>query len=157
MANEYSVDLWIERIRLKMESLAGNDPARLRALHLIGMQIQNEGRKNLTAAGMVMTGNLRQSLRYRITQGEHGSQVEAGVFGVPYARINERGGIVTPAMRRAMMRSLREAGRAGLPPKGVVRGSRFLARPYLAPAFRDSKDRILQYVVDMIREIFGRV
>lgn len=133
------------RIMARLKKLGNSDSPEVQsALNQIGNMVKNQAIANITQIGMVSAGggHLRASMQYRTERANGVARVVIGPFGIPYARINEFGGVFTKQMRGAMFASFRERG---LPPaagKGIISGNLWRARPYLIPALAACRPRI---------------
>lgn len=132
------------RLRNMQERHSPESPAvravLIRAAALINLRAAGNVRRH----GMRMTGRLLNSFGYEFfDSGKSTVGIHVGSFGVPYAKLMEEGGDYTPAMRKAMFANLRKYGRLSGAGKGMLKGNRLQARPYLKPAFEQSKERIM--------------
>ena len=110
-----------------------------RELDVQGKLLESGAKKYAGAQGIKDTGGLINSIK--ATKPNNLSVI----VGSPkaYALINEYGGKITAAQKRAMFarlaeRSPRSRDQSG--GKGVVKGLQWKARPYLIPAFRERVD-----------------
>ena len=62
----------------------------------IATQIVNTAKRNVRQVLTMRSGKLVRSIDFRLVKGG----VEIGTFGVPYGRIHEFGGVITPRRRR---------------------------------------------------------
>lgn len=140
------------RIARKMRSLGPDSPKLREAMLRIGFLIESQAKLNIRGHGAIDTGRLLNSIRSEFYKNGNRVGVRTGSFGIPYASMHEFGGPFTDRQRRAMFAALRDRGKLKGPrvSKGVVQGNRFMARPYLRPAVRTHKGRIL----DIIRGLF---
>lgn len=141
------------RIALKLSKFEPKSPELNAALYRIGFLIESEAKLNVRRLGIIDTGRLLNSIQTRLyTQGTKVG-VTVGSFGVPYAAINEFGGPFTDLQRRAMFSALRDRGKLGNNKggKGVIRGGQYIKRPYLQPAVRKHKLRIIEIIRGLLR------
>jgi phage gpG-like protein len=133
----------ITRIQARQSAMKTNSPQLNEAFLRIGLQIQSHARINATNKGIVDTGTLRQQINYKFFNDGNQSGVMIGVFGIPYAAINEFGGTVTRDMLKAMFATNRN--RQPKASKNVIKigkgaqSGTWRARPYLIPAFRSQR------------------
>lgn len=146
----------IAKLQARQRSLQTNSPRLNEAFLRIGLRIQAKARINATKQGVVDTGKLRSSIDYKFFREGSISGVRIGVFGIPYAAINEFGGPVTRAMIRAMWAN--NTGRPRSGPKGapvirIAQGAEtgtWRPRPYLIPAFKQEKTFILETIAKVL-------
>lgn len=140
------------RILRKMRATEPNDPRMRETMLRIGLLIEAHAKLNVRRWGMIDTGRLFNSIRSEYYRKGSETGVKVGSFGVPYASMNEFGGIVTDRQRRAMFASLRDRGKLKTQSvdKGVIQGSRWIKRPFLRPAVAKNRGKI----VELIRELF---
>lgn len=124
------------------------------ALQRIGNLIVAAAKINARAKGVFDSGNLINKIRWEYDSTPDKDGILVGVFGVKYAAMNEFGGPFTDRQRRAMFAALRFKGGPGAQPKKapVIQGNHWRARPYLGPAFRSNKNRILEIMRSAIVE-----
>jgi len=137
------------RLRDRIAALRPDSPQMAAAFHKIGLLIVARAKMNATRLGIVDRGGLRESIRYEFSKEGDAAVLRTGSFGIKYAALNEFGGPFTKRMRRAMFASMRSRGGPPRPSKGVIQGGRFKARPYLRPAFKDSRD----FIITTLREV----
>lgn len=131
----------IRELREKLYSRLRNDE--LRSLgHRIGSKLQREMVTNNRAQLRVRTGNLINSLQYKLTDRKDGIDIEAGSYNVKYAAIHEYGGVIRA--RRAQYLKFFIPGVGWRMAKQVT----IPARPYIRPAFADSRE----YIMNLIRK-----
>ena len=141
------------RVRARLNRYAPDSPQIREALLRIGLLVEAEAKLTARRKGIIDTGRLINSIRHEIYQRGTKSGVTIGSFGVPYAAMHEFGGPFTDQQRKAMFASLRDRGKLGptrKAGKGIIQGSHFMARPYLAPSVEKHKDRI----INILRNIF---
>jgi len=141
------------RIRRRIKGFDIGDPKIKQALFRIGLLIEAETKQNIRRKGIIDTGRLLNSIKSEIYQRRDSVGVRVGSFGVPYAAQHEFGGPFTDPQRKAMFASLRDRGQLGpvrTPGKGVIQGSRFMARPFLRPAVESTKGRIISIIRGLI-------
>jgi phage gpG-like protein len=144
----------LARMSARQNAMKVNSPQMNEALLRIGLQIQAKARINATRQGIVDTGTLRQQINYKFFNDGNQSGVMIGVFGIPYAAINEFGGQVTRQMLKAMFANsngrvkkskniiqMDEGGQTG----------RWKPRPYLIPAFVSQK----QFITNQLATALG--
>lgn len=168
MAREVRYDraaqLLESRIRERISKLgAPGDRRTKEALIRIGSLIERETKKNIQrrtprargpAKGLIDTGRLLNSIKFRLFNQQGSSGVRVGSFGVPYAAIHEfgfSGSQSVPQHERMMTQAF---GRP-MDPRLVtvqahVRFMRIPARPFLGPAVRDNRSKIRSILKDMI-------
>lgn len=127
-----------------------NDPRTKQTLFKIGVLVSNLAKANLTNQGIVSSGQLRAKTTFLLEGNQDVQRVLIGPFGVKYARMVELGGAFTRQQQKAMFASFRERGLKKKEGKGVIKGGRYRARPYLAPALRDSRKQINEMVRSII-------
>lgn len=136
----------IARLNEQTKSAQPNSPELRSALTRIGILIQTQTKINIRQRGIIDTGRLLNSIRYEFFLEQHIAGINVGSFGVPYAAMNEFGGIMTENQRRAMFAALARSGKlkGGRKSKNVItREGRWKARPYLRPAVRNHTERII--------------
>ena len=140
------------RLRARIRQLDPDNPRIHESLLRIGFLLESQVKLNIRRKRIIDTGRLLNPIRHELIKRGQIVGVQVGSFGVPYAAIHEFGGIMTDRMRRAMFWTLRQAGRLGRvrTSKGIVQGQTFMARPYLRPAVRMHRDRIVNIIRDMI-------
>lgn len=137
----------------------------------IANKIVNDAKRNAANVMTMRTGKLMRSIQFRMTEGG----VEIGTFGIPYGRIQEFGGAITPKKRRFLtipadkpfekrsalnfdLRFGRIPPRGGKPylftPQGtaayrLVRRVTLKARPFLGPAIRANE----RFAIDLLEEM----
>lgn len=125
------------------------------ALTRAAILIITQAKLNVRRKRIVDTGRLLNSLRYEFIRPTEGSDIRLliGSFGVPYAAIHEFGGVFTDRQRRAMFANLRDQGKLGNSKnKGVIKGKRFGKRPYLTPAYRKHRERVIDLITQAFEE-----
>lgn len=131
----------LARLSARQNAMKTNSPQLNEAFLRIGLQIQTHARINATKQGVVDTGTLRQQINYKFFNDGNQSGVMIGVFGIPYAAINEFGGTVTRQMLKAMFAANRN--RPKRDSKNIIKmtgdSGTWKKRPYLIPAFRSQK------------------
>jgi hypothetical protein len=143
---EFNTKQLLKRLGERQRSMMTNSPQLNEAFIRIGLRITTKAKLNIRQKKMIDRGGLFNSIRYEFfKEGDLGG-VKIGSFGVPYAAINEFGGVVTRRMLRAMF-----AANAGRPPRasknvihispGAETGT-WRKRPYLIPALRSERDFI---------------
>jgi len=142
---------FLARIAQRAQRLGASSEDKQRLLVRIGVKLQSAMVMNATRQRIVDTGALRQSLRYRID----GDSVEAGSFGVPYARFHEFGATLPPRAVRAMFANMRSRSKVRRASKGVFSGNpktggTLRARPFVRPAFEKNKAWIMQQIKDYL-------
>ena len=126
----------------------------------IANQIVNDAKTNARQVLTMRSGKLVRSIGFRMVKGG----VEIGTFGIPYGRIQEFGGVITPKRRRFLtipadkpfenrsalsfnLKFGRIPPRGGKPylftPEGsaayrLVRRVELRARPFLGPAIKSN-------------------
>jgi len=141
------------RIRKRIRSFSISDPRIKDVLLRIGLLIEAETKQNIRRKGIIDTGRLLNSIQHELFGSQDRVGVRVGSFGVPYAAQHEFGGPFTDPQRRAMFASLRDRGKLGPvrePGKGVIQGSRFMARPFLRPAVQTHRNRILNIIRSLV-------
>lgn len=141
------------RISARLSKYEPESPELKAAFYRIGFLIESEAKLNIRRQGIIDTGRLLNSIQTKLyTKGDKVG-VRVGSFGVPYAALHEFGGPFRENQRRAMFAALRDRGRLGPKGagKGVIRGDMFTARPYLAPAIRTHKRRIIEILRGLFR------
>jgi len=150
------VDLGSEleaRIRKRIRTFKLGDPRVKEALLRIGLLLESETKQNIRRKGIIDTGRLLNSIQHVLYQRGDSVGVRVGSFGVPYAAQHEFGGPFTDPQRRAMFAALRDKGKLGptrSPGKGVIQGSRFMARPFLRPALMTHRQRIIGIIRGLV-------
>jgi len=145
------------RIRVRLRTIEPDSPRMRETLIRIGFLLEAETKLNIVRKHIVDTGRLLNSIKHELFQKGTQVGVRVGSFGVPYAAIHEFGGIFRDDMRRAMFASLRDKGRLGPEKqgqnKGVITGGLVRARPFLRPAIRRQKRKIIEILKDMVRSL----
>ena len=116
----------------------------------IGAMIERQAKMNIRRQHIIDTGTLLNSVRYKLFQSGPVSGVTVGSYGVPYAAahefgFNEQVTVKTHTRTKAF-------GRATKPytvPQ-YTRFQRIEKRPYLSPAGRDSKSKIIELIRSLI-------
>jgi phage gpG-like protein len=144
----------LARMSARQNAMKTNSPQLNEAFLRIGLQIQTHARLNATKQGVVDTGTLRQQINYKFFNDGNQSGVMIGVFGIPYAAINEFGGPVTRQMLKAMFAN--STGRVKKNKKIITmdeggQTGRWKPRPYLIPAFVSQK----QFILDKLATALG--
>jgi len=152
MARRTSAEVIIARLERHAKQFQGDSRMIAAAFTEIGLLMTNETKLNLRRQGMVDTGFLMNSIGHVFEKTRDGATLKVGSFGVPYAAIHEFGMNVTERMRRGMFATLRATGKLGKrPSKGVLVGNKFLARPYLIPAFNKHQKRAIKILREAVR------
>jgi len=147
MARRKSSEILIQRLSRHAKEFQGDSKMIKAAMVEIGLLITNETKLNLRRKGIIDSGFLMNSIGFVLDGNERESSLKVGSFGVPYAAIHEFGMNVTERMRRGMFATLRATGKLGKrPSKGILVGNKFLARPYLMPAFTKHQKRIIKNI-----------
>lgn len=144
----------IARMSARQNAMKVNSPQLNEAFLRIGLQIQTHARLNATKKGIVDTGTLRQQINYKFFNEGNQSGVMIGVFGIPYAAINEFGGTVTRAMLRAMFANKTNRVKKNKKVIQIAPGAEtgtWRARPYLIPAFRSQR----QFITNQLSTALG--
>ena len=143
------------RIDQMIGRYAPGDPRLKEALARIGTMLEGEIKLNIRRKKIIDTGRLINSIQWRYTT----DGISVGSFGVPYAAIHEFGSKdVKRDQIRAMFASLRDAGKLDgeRVSKNVVQFSgpaiTFRARPFIRPAVRKKKARIVKIIQDLVRQ-----
>jgi len=141
------------RIAARMKQFEPDSPKLKEALLRIGFLIENEAKRNIRRQGAIDTGSLLNSVQSHFFKDGDRTGIQVGSFGVPYAAINEFGGPFTDRQRRAMFAALRDRGKLGRDrvSKGVISGGTYRARPYLMPAVKAHKQRIIEIIRGLFR------
>jgi phage gpG-like protein len=143
----------LARMSARQNAMKTNSPQLNEAFLRIGLQIQAHARINATRQGVVDTGTLRQQINYKFFNDGNQSGVMIGVFGIPYAAINEFGGQVTRQMLKAMFATNRN--RPKRDPKNIITMNgdtgTWKKRPYLIPAFRSQR----QFITNQLATALG--
>lgn len=173
--------LLIERIKRKLSRFQPNDrrfrEALLRAAEIIEAHAQLNIRAKLNKNSH---GPLRNSIGHRF---KSNTEILVGSFGIPYARIHEYGGPITPKVARMLAIPIdpqfegrraknvpnlfRGRGRAGhilfqkqadgsMLPAYVLKDSvQIPARPWLGPAVLKTRARVNEILTDVVRDKLG--
>lgn len=140
-----------QRIMERLKRFAPGSEEMTKALTKIGVLIETETKLNIRRKKIIDLGALYNSVKYALFKSNSGGGVTVGSFGVPYAAIHEFGGPFTDRQRKAMFANLRKRGKLNKgQSKGVIKGDRIIARPYLRPAIK----RYRSEIVDIIRGIY---
>lgn len=175
---EVIAKILLERVRRKLKKIDNSDKhmgdTLLRAALLIESHAVLFVTKKLNRNSK---GFLRERIGHKVVSN---TEIRVGVFGVPYARIHEKGGVIVPKTAKSLaipIHSSVEGKRAkNVPglfrPKGsdmlfqkqpngdilalfVLRKSVTIpARPYLKPAIGIARQRIIELVVSDLRRRF---
>lgn len=99
-------------------------------LQVQGKLLESGAKTNAGSQGIKDSGGLINTIKATVTNLKV-------VVGTPkaYGRLNEEGGRITAAQKRAMFAAMK--GRPQRPSKGVLSGLQWKARPYLIPAFNE--------------------
>lgn len=152
---QFNTKQLLKKLDERQRSMMTGSPQLNEAFIRIGLRVTTKAKLNLRAKRMIDRGGLFNSIRYEFFREGTLGGVQIGSFGVPYAAINEFGGIVTRQMLRAMFAA--NAGRPARPSKNVINISPGAAtgtwrkRPYLIPAFRSER----QFITDTIANALG--
>ena len=144
----------VKRIGARIDKVKIGSPELNDAFIRIALRVTYKAKLNIRRHGMIDTGRLMNSIRYEFYRKGRNYGVRVGSFRVSYAAINEYGGPVTEAMRKAMFANLKERGRLG---KGsankapTIEGNYWRPRPFLRPAFAEEKD----FVVEQLAKSLG--
>ena len=137
----------IAKLSKQTAKVAPNSPHLKEALTRIGLYVTTLAKMNARRQGILDKGRLINSIRYEFFRRGPVTGILIGSFNVKYAAMNEFGGIVTPQMRKAMFAAMRQRGAKKAMGKGVIVGNRWRARPYLRPAFTQSRT----FMIDTLR------
>lgn len=168
------------RIRKKFASLTLTNANIKKAFIDVANLIVTQAKLNVVRQGLVDFGHLRDSLRWRFIRP---GLIEMGSFGIPYARIHEFGGTITPVTKQWLTipteqfknqraRDLpnlffvqKSASKAMLfqksgdgPPVlafNLRKRVEIKAKPYLAPAIQTQRDRAIEILQKAVRENLG--
>ena len=149
------------------------------ALLRIGIMLQTQIKLNIRSRGLIDTGRLINSIKYKIYANSSTSKVEVGSYGVPYAAIHEFGGDITPRNARFLTIPLSDEFRGrsardfddlfvkkiggklflvrnrkggGLQFAYVLRSSVHIPpRPYMRPALKQKQDDIVKIISGLFR------
>jgi phage gpG-like protein len=143
-----SVEYDISQLRETLEGLnkfaSGDSPFLARALHRAGSLLANQIRLELRQSGLRRrTGDLANSIDYRIKQQSGRPVAEVGSFGVKYAAIHEFGGAYSiPAHVRNQTTVW--GRRLETPIQVNVRAHtrNYTARPFVRPAILRQADNV---------------
>jgi HK97 gp10 family phage protein len=133
----------VEAVRKRLEAYKPGDPRWREAVERISTNLVTRTVLNISTPSqsrhlgnkpLVDSGRLRRSIREKIETREDGVSIIVGSFGVPYARIHEFGTVEGGG-------TLKLARRAAYPP-----------RPYLRPAFKDSRKTIRRILKRLFEE-----
>lgn len=126
-----------------------------KAGHRIGMYLAGQMKINATKQRIVESSKTINSISYKIRSLLGKTVVEAGVYGVFYARFHEFGtinekGTNPNKILAAIMRKYKALGKLGKPSKGIFdkKTGRLKERPFVRPAVEDNEKTIVQ----MLRE-----
>lgn len=111
--------------------------------HVIAAYAQDNARNKLNKHP---TGNLTNSIGVR----REGKTIQAGVFGVVYAKIHEFGGIIKPIKAKALF-FIDSDGYWN-----TVKVVHMPARPYLRPALDNHMGEIKQAIIDALRGLLQK-
>ena len=154
--------------------LSPDSPEMQITLIRIAKKIVNDAKRNVQQVLTMRTGKLRRSIGFRMVD----NGVEIGTFGVPYGRIHEFGGVITPKRRsfltipadrpfigRSALNFNLRFGR--IPPKGgkpylfteqgtaayrLVKRVEIKARPFLGPAFKSNEKFAIELIERALRD-----
>lgn len=147
-------DILVKRIAEKIKTAQPGGSEQLKLATRIALLLRNQIILNVRSNKLIKTGNLINSIQARVSIVSGGGfSVEAGSFGVPYARIHEYGFSGNESVKAHKRFQSKAFGKLMKNPHEVdVRAhNRFMvikARPYIRPAFRDLRDRILKIIQD---------
>lgn len=149
----------IDRIAAMQARLQPDNPSTKIALQKAALLLVAQAKLNLRAKGMIDTGRLINSIKWEfyrpvnLSPDGDGIGMRVGSFGVPYAAINEFGGVFRPDMRRAMFASLRSRGRLNkdYASKGVIVGGRYRSRPYMRSSYETHRERIQELIFEALQ------
>ena len=160
-------------IEKELEKLAQKLSPNSRAMQItlirIANKIVNDAKQNVAQVLVMRSGRLRRSIGFRLTD----DGVEIGAFVVPYARIHEFGGRITPKARKFLTIPQERAfvGRSALNfdlSFGRLDGKPYLftqegraayrlvrqvtipERPYMRPAFEENEDFAVELISEML-------
>jgi phage gpG-like protein len=142
------------RIDRMISKYSPSDPRMKEALIRIGSMLEGEIKLNIRRKKIIDTGSLFNSIKWQFTQGG----IEVGSYGIPYAAIHEFGSKDVKAVQiRAMFASMDRAGKldGARVSKNVLDFSgptiTFRARPFIRPAVKKKKDRIVKIIQDLVK------
>lgn len=136
---------------------------RSRTADRVGMFLSSQMKINAIRQDIKATAKLQSSINY--TQKTIGTRtlIEAGVFGVFYARFHEFGteNLNNTRPSRIYYRikeNYERIGHLGRPGKGVFdkKTGKLKARPFVYPALEDNKDTILQMIREEVQNARGK-
>lgn len=113
----------------------------------IGNILKESARANLVSQDAVRTGILRSSVNYKLVTAPGVIKISFG-SNKSYAAMVEFGGTFTPAQIRAMFANFSRRGEPKRPSKGILRGNVYKSRPFLGPAIKDNRSRIIGILQD---------
>lgn len=148
-------DLENRRLIGVLDNVDPNSPVYKAALFRIGTLVRNYAIVELTSKGAVDTGYLRSRIAFRIETSKDVSRVIVGAWGARYARMVEYGGTFTQQQRKAMFASFHDLGKPKKQGKGVLRGLQYLARPFLGPAFEQTRGEVNTILKNLISKSAG--
>ena len=139
----FNTDRFAASLRKKFEPGTA-DRRLIDGLLEIGRLVRTKAKANVLTKDIKDQGILLNSLQSRLSKEGNTRILTVGTFGAKYASVNEFGATeFTEKARRAMMADLRKRGRLTGLGKNIVQGNRFIARPFLDPAFDDNRAIIL--------------
>jgi phage gpG-like protein len=142
------------RINAKIDQFKQGDPRIKEALIRIGILLETEIKLNIRRNRLIDTGNLINSIRYRLFQRGDLSGVIVGSFGVPYAAAHEFGFTGTQNVRSHTRNVTQSFGRPIKAKTANVaafsRQMRIRARPYMKPAMRKHGQRVVQILRELV-------
>lgn len=168
------------RIRAKLKSLELDDKVLKKAFLDIGNLIATQAKVNITRQGLIDSGLMRERTEAKFIEP---GLMHIGVFGLPYARIHEFGGTITPKNVQWLTiptKPFKNLTARGVPGLFFVQksankaflfqkrgsGAPVLAfnlrksvdippRPYLAPAITQQRDRAIEILTNAVRQNLG--
>lgn len=136
---------------------------RSRAADRVGKFLSSQMKVNAIRQDIKQTAKLQGSISY--TQKTIGTRtlIEAGVFGIFYARFHEFGtqnekGTSPRRIYYRIKEKYERMGHLGRPGKGVFdkKTGKLKARPFVYPALEDNKDTILQMIREEVQNARGK-
>jgi phage gpG-like protein len=144
------------RFKAKLSRYHPQDPKLKEALMRIGVLIETEAKLNIRRKHIIDTGTLFNSIRYQLISQGAISGVEVGSYGVPYAAAHEfgfQGTVTVPTHNRFQTKAF---GRPIKNPRSISvsthsRRMNIRARPYLRPAFKKARQKIMDLIAEIVR------
>jgi len=96
MAIEVNDGRLYERIAEMQLQLAPGNKTMRRVLSRIGIKLEGDIKRNIRKVDLIDTGALLNSIKYEVVRSGVGGILQVGSWGVPYARIQEYGGVIRP-------------------------------------------------------------